>query len=134
MVYSAMRTISVALCVFVLCGCASNTEKPTVKPIASLDDIQGTWVVIEATDPKGDGFEAEKIEVVINGNKAASQDQTLRLEFNADGSYMKMYATINGSERQVGEVAVEITTEANPVQMVWMDRINTKQVTLLQRK
>jgi hypothetical protein len=129
-----MRTISLALCAFVFCGCASTTEKPTVKPINSLDDIQGTWVVVEATDPKGNGYEVDKIEVVIDGTKATSDGNPLRLEFTAEGSYMKLYATVNGSERQVGEVAVEITTEANPVQMVWMDRINTKQVTLFQRK
>lgn len=127
----AVGLVLSSLCLLT-CGCAK--EKPAVKPISSLDEIQGAWVVVEATDPNGNGFEADKIEVVIEGSKATSQDQTLRLEFNADGSYMKMYATVNGSERQVGEVSVEITTEASPTQMVWMDRINTKQVTLLQRK
>lgn len=100
------------VCCLGITGCSS--EKPTVKAITSLDEIQGTWVVVEVTDPKGNGFEADKIEVVIEGNKATSQDQVLRLEFTAEGSYMKMYITVNGSERLAGEVAVEITTEASP--------------------
>jgi hypothetical protein len=130
-----MRTLTgIVVLALVFTGCTPPAEKPTVKPISSLDEIQGTWVVVEATDPKGNGFEADKIEVVIEGNKATSDGQTLRLEFTAEGSFMKMYLTVNGSERLAGEVAVEITTEASPTQMVWMDRINTKQVTLLQRK
>lgn len=130
-----MRTMScLGILVLALSSCGCAKEKPTVKPIASLDDIQGTWVVLEATDPKGNGFEADKVEIVIEGSKATSDGNLLRLEFNADGSYMKMYTTVNGSEKQVGEVSVEITTEATPVQMVWMDRVNTKQVTLFQRK
>ena len=113
-------------------GC--SPEKPTVRPVSTLEDIQGTWKVVEATDPSGNGYEVDSIVIVIKDNVATSQDRPLRLEFNADGTYLKMFATINGSERQVGEVAVEITTEANPIQMVWMDRANTRQVTLLERQ
>jgi hypothetical protein len=139
-VYFIMQKLFVLLTLVALTGCRSGcrsqesrTVKPTVKPITSLDEMQGKWKVVEATDPQGNGFEAHDIEISIEGNKANSQGEILRIELAADNSSMKLFATVNGTEKQVGEVIPEITTEAQPTQMIWMDKINIKQVSLLER-
>lgn len=125
-----MKSALLILCLLAV-GCR---EKPTVKAITTVPEMEGTWVVVEATDPSGNGYEADSVEMVITGNKATCLNKTLRLEPNADSTYIRLFETINGVEKQVGEVAVEMTIEANPPQMVWMDVANTKQVTLFQRK
>lgn len=124
------RFLFLAAVVAIISGC----EPVTVKSISSITDIQGRWKIVEVTDPNGNGFEPDgNMEMVIEGDKAISDGQTLRLELAADNSYMRLFATINGIEAKVGEVVVEISIESKPEQMVWMDRVNTKQVSLFQK-
>ena len=127
-----MRIFSLALLCLVISGC--EPEKPTVKLVIAPLEIQGKWKLVEVTDPSGNGFAANDIEMIVDGDKATSEGQTLRVEFAADNSYARLYATNDGVEKQVGEIVIEITTEANPVQMIWMDRVNTKQVSLFQKE
>jgi len=114
-------------------GCAP--EKPTVRNISSITDIQGKWKIVEITDPDGNGFEPDgSLEMLIEGDKAISDGKSLRLELAADNSYMRLFATVNGIETNVGEVLVVLSIEVNPIQMFWMDRVKTKQVSLFQKE
>lgn len=116
-----------------VCGC--DLEPPTVKSISSITDIQGKWKVVEITDPDGNGFEPDgNLVMVIEGDKATSDGQPIRLELAADNSYVRLFATVNGVETKVGEVIIELTIEALPVQMIWMDRAKPKQVSLFQKE
>lgn len=121
------------LVLLLIVGCSANTEPEARKQATSLDNLQGKWKVIEATDPNGTGFEASGIVVTITGDKAvSSQGGTLRLEFNADGSYLKILAVTDQGEKQVGECAVYVTTTEQPVKMLWSER-NSRQTTLYER-
>ena len=127
------KAFSCLVLALLVSGCAP--EKPTVRTISSITDIQGKWKVVEITDPDGNGFEPDgNLVMVIEGDKATSDGQPLRLELAADNSYVRLFATTNGIETNVGEVVVELTIETNPVQMVWMDRVKTKQVSLFQKE
>jgi hypothetical protein len=115
-----------------VCGC---DLEPTVKSISSVKDIQGKWKVVEITDPDGNGFEPDgNLVMVIEGDKATSDGQPIRLELAADNSYVRLFATVNGVETKVGEVIVELTIDEVPVQMIWMDRAKPKQVSLFQKE
>ena len=115
-------------------GC-DDIGRPTVKPIMSINEIQGKWKIVELTDPNGNGFEPDTPkEMVIEGTTATSDGESLRLELAADNSYMRLFAKVNGIEKNVGEIIVEVTTETFPVQMIWMDRVKPKQITLFQKE
>ena len=121
--------------IFVVAFGGCDIDRPTVKPVASVNEIQGKWKIVELTDPNGNGFEPDTPkEMVIEGTSATSDGESLRLEFAADNSYVRLFAKVNGIEKNVGEIIVELTTEAVPNQMIWMDRAKPKQVSLFQKE
>lgn len=132
-----MRKFAFTAIILLLAGCGRS--EPAKKAVLSVDSIQGKWKVIEATDPNGNGFEADSVVMEITKDKAVSQGGTLRLAFNADGSYCLLYAQLSKEgtnppeEKKVGEVAVFLTTELSPPQMLWIER-NSKQTTLFQKE
>jgi hypothetical protein len=87
------KAFSCLVLVLLVSGC--DPEKPTVRTISSITDIQGKWKVVEITDPDGNGFEPDgNLELLIEGDKAISDGKSLRLELAADNSYVRLFATI----------------------------------------
>lgn len=138
-----MRRVALGLMFLVIAGCSSNSS-PTTAPVRGLDEMQGTWKIVYINDPEGKSFEPNQEMVIeIKGDKALSEGGSLRLEFAADRSYMKIFAQIpvgpknpDGpkQEKQVGEVEVSITAPGvSPVQMLWKEKAN-KQETFLEKK
>jgi len=124
-----MRKLAVVFLVLLL-GCGPSQppgfgDKPQ-KTITSLDDMQGTWKVLQVVDPEGNSFEGD-VEVVIKANKATSENVELKLEFTAENT-LKIF----DKDKQVGEVQVAQTLES-PIEMLWTEKA-TKQQTLLQKK
>jgi hypothetical protein len=116
-------------------GCSNNSPSPGLtcdtKQITSLDDLQGTWKVVEATDPKGVVYNADDMQIVITKSEAKCGNDKLKLAFNGDGSYLQMK---DASGKVVGEVAVTQTVGKSPTQMLWEDRTNSQQHTVLEKK
>lgn len=130
-----MRKLAL-VALLLMAGCA---PAPETRQVRNLDSMQGTWKIVHVTDPQGNAYEGD-MKIEINGNKAISDGQELRLEFNADGSYLRLYAGKTdpkdnswSQEKLVSEVTVVQTVEP-PTMMLWTDKKNPKQETMLEKK
>ncbi len=124
---------------FALVGCSSN--KPVTKGITDLKEIEGRWYILQIVGPDGKGYECNDVYIDIKdgvatqfvaGKDQQGQTQQLRLEFNADKSAVKLYTKTDANEKLAGEVIITVTT-ADPVQMLWADRNNSSQETLMEK-
>lgn len=126
-----MRTFA-AVCVFALAGCGGGTPKPVTEEVKSLDKIQGKWHVLQIVGPDGKGFEAQEVVIEIKDNIAFQGNSQLRLEFVPDTNVLKLFAKTDAGDKLVGEVTVTLTIE-KPIQMLWADKNNSVQETLLEK-
>lgn len=99
-------------------GCGGSPKKPC----CSLDCIQGSWKVIEATDPNGKGYDST-LTVDIKGNTAFCKGGTLDLSFKDEHLQLK------SGEKVVGETKVYLSEDLDPPQMLWQEK-GSKQKTL----
>lgn len=132
--WKAVSFFVLSLVIIMISGCAEIGLE--TRSISSLDDIQGKWKIVEITDPSGNVFQPEgNLVMVIEGKNAVSDGSSLQLQMAADNSYVRLLANVNGIETKVSDVRIDITTDPlQPVQMIWMDRTNTKQVSIFQKE
>lgn len=117
------------LLVFVLVGCGGKPKTP----VSSLDAIQGNWKVVEATDPKGKGYDASAMNISISGNIATCRGGVIILSFKGD--YLTLKISSPDGDKVVGETKVYLSTpqEDEPLQMLWEEK-NSKQKTLFEKE
>lgn len=124
--------VIVLFIIIALVGC--DVDKPTVKFMISINEIQGKWKLVELTDPNGFGFEPDVPKyMVIEGNNANYDGELLRLELATDdSSYMRLFKKVDGIEKNIGEHFV-LTSKTKPIKMIWMDRDKPKQISIFQK-